>query len=106
LLLQDSLKSSQFYHAHSLPAPNSPCPEAQPADKDACQIDRRLASWPVERRAWEASAQPTDACAARSSQWHFQEWPQPVFKMQTDVLEDDATSAWLPPPRSNTAGGN
>jgi hypothetical protein len=48
----------------------------------------RPATWSLQRQGFDSSSTPSVA----SSQWQFQVWPKPVFKMQTDAFEDDATS--------------
>lgn len=103
LLLQDSLKSCQSWHAHSMP--NSPCMmQRQPTGDSigAAHIEGRMSSWPREHRGPFASE---EAAGPVHAQWCFQEWPQPVFKVQTDALEDDATSplAVAPRPRTTTS---
>lgn len=46
----------------------------------------RRASWCT------ADGKGLSSHSTTSSHWQVQVWPQPVFKLHTDVLEDDATS--------------
>ena len=100
---QDSLKSAQIWYAALTPdcGGNHAGQKRPRTSEQLCEpgesprVVRRGTSRADGAGTADECMSPNSAECASAFQWHYQVWPQPHLKLQTDALEDDATSPCL-----------